>query len=182
MITEESTIIFTLHFEGEDHIVRTKRNGYHSLNSRLINGQRKLLFGPYAGFSTKFLKKGSFLDLFKSIKWNNIYPLVRAGLDNISLTRYLINQVKQSPDDRLEALKNYYPEAKLADWKLEVAGQRVQVIKKHPTHGGVLEFGTEVVVSRDGSIAALLGASPGASTSVSIMLDLIERCFTAQDQ
>jgi malate dehydrogenase (quinone) len=152
------------------------------LDSRLINGQRKLLFGPYAGFSTKFLKKGSFLDLFKSIKWNNIYPLVRAGMDNIPLTRYLINQVKQSPDDRLEALKNYYPEAKLADWKLEVAGQRVQVIKKHPTHGGVLEFGTEVVVSRDGSIAALLGASPGASTSVSIMLDLIERCFISQVQ
>jgi malate dehydrogenase (quinone) len=152
------------------------------LDSRLINGQRKLLFGPYAGFSTKFLKKGSFMDLFKSIKWNNIYPLVRAGLDNIPLTRYLINQVKQSPADRLDALKKYYPEAKLADWKLEVAGQRVQVIKKHPTQGGVLEFGTEVVVSRDGSIAALLGASPGASTSVSIMLDLIERCFRSHVQ
>jgi malate dehydrogenase (quinone) len=122
------------------------------------------------------------MDLFKSIKWSNIYPLIRAGLDNIPLTKYLIDQVRQSPDDRLAALKKYYPEAKLSDWKREVAGQRVQVIKKHPEHGGVLEFGTEVVVSQDGSIAALLGASPGASTSVSIMLELIERCFGAQVQ
>ncbi|MDN3548623.1 malate dehydrogenase (quinone) [Mucilaginibacter aquaedulcis] len=152
------------------------------LDSRLIDGQRQLLFGPYAGFSTKFLKKGSFMDLFKSIKWSNIYPLIRVGLDNIPLTKYLIDQVRQSPDDRLAALKKYYPEAKLSDWKREVAGQRVQVIKKHPEHGGVLEFGTEVVVSHDGSIAALLGASPGASTSVSIMLELIERCFGAQVQ
>jgi malate dehydrogenase (quinone) len=94
----------------------------------------------------------------------------------------LLNQVRQSPDDRLNALKKYYPEAKLADWKLEIAGQRVQVIKKDPVHGGLLEFGTEVVASQDGSIAALLGASPGASTAVPIMIDLIERCFSSQVQ
>jgi malate dehydrogenase (quinone) len=152
------------------------------LDSRLIDGQRKLLFGPYAGFSTKFLKNGSYWDLFKSIRWDNIYPLIRVGLANIPLTKYLINQVRQSPDDRLNALKKYYPEAKLADWKLEIAGQRVQVIKKDPVHGGLLEFGTEVVASQDGSIAALLGASPGASTAVPIMIDLIERCFSSQVQ
>lgn len=147
------------------------------LDTRVINGETALLFGPYAGFSTKFLKNGSWMDLPASIKLNNIKPMLVAGLDNIPLTKYLINQVRQSPDDRLEALKDFIPNAQTADWKLEVAGQRVQVIKKHEKHGGILEFGTEVVCSADGSIAALLGASPGASTSVSIMIDLLARCF-----
>ncbi len=148
------------------------------LDTRMINGKRALLFGPYAGFSTKFLKHGSYLDLPSSIKANNIFPMMKAGLDNIPLTKYLIDQVRQSPEDRLEALKEYCPGAKMEDWELEVAGQRVQVIKKDPEHGGILEFGTEVVTAEDGSIAALLGASPGASTSVSIMLDLLKRCFS----
>jgi malate dehydrogenase (quinone) len=150
------------------------------LDTRNINGKRSLLFGPYAGFSTRFLKKGSLWDLFGSIKLNNIRPLMAAGIDNIPLTRYLIGQVMQSPDDRLAALRDYYPEAKKEDWELEFAGQRVQVIKKDAKRGGVLEFGTEVVTAADGSIAALLGASPGASTSVPIMIQLIERCFKAQ--
>ncbi|MCJ8211463.1 malate:quinone oxidoreductase [Mucilaginibacter sp. RS28] len=150
------------------------------LDTRMINGKRALLFGPYAGFSTRFLKKGSLLDLFTSIKLNNIIPLLSAGKDNIPLTRYLIGQVMQSPEDRLKALRDYYPNAKAEDWKLEIAGQRVQVIKADPKRGGVLEFGTEVVTAADGSIAALLGASPGASTSVSIMVHLIERCFKAK--
>lgn len=150
------------------------------LDTRMINGTKALLFGPYAGFSTRFLKKGSLLDLFKSIKLNNLYPLIKAGLDNIPLTRYLIGQVTQSQNDRLAALRDYYPQAKSEDWKLEIAGQRVQVIKKDPKLGGVLEFGTEVVTAADGSIAALLGASPGASTSVPIMVQLIERCFKDQ--
>ncbi|WP_262493246.1 malate:quinone oxidoreductase [Mucilaginibacter polytrichastri] len=152
------------------------------LDTRMINGTKALLFGPYAGFSTRFLKKGSLLDLFKSIKLNNLRPLLSAGMDNIPLTRYLISQVLQSPADRLNALKDYYPNAKAEDWELEFAGQRVQVIKKDPRLGGVLEFGTEVVTASDGSIAALLGASPGASTSVPIMIHLIERCFKAQAQ
>jgi len=147
------------------------------LDTRVIDGEHALLFGPYAGFSTRFLKNGSLLDLPTSIKHDNIMPMIRAGLDNLKLTKYLIDQVRQSPDDRLNALKEYYPLARKEDWRLEIAGQRVQVIKKDPVHGGVLEFGTEVVTSADGSIAALLGASPGASTSVSIMLELIERCF-----
>ncbi len=147
------------------------------LDTRMIDGQKALLFGPYAGFSTKFLKNGSIFDLPLSIKANNIHPMVSAGLDNIPLTKYLIAQVRQKPEDRLDALREYFPEAKMEDWELEIAGQRVQVIKKDPEHGGILEFGTEVVSAADGSIAALLGASPGASTAVSIMLNLLKRCF-----
>ncbi|QRR03482.1 malate:quinone oxidoreductase [Dyadobacter sandarakinus] len=147
------------------------------LDTRMINGQKALLFGPYAGFSTKFLKNGSYMDLPLSIKLNNIRPMLAAGIHNIPLTKYLIDQVRQSPEDRLDALKDYLPDAKLEDWTLETAGQRVQVIKKDKKVGGVLEFGTEMVTAADGSLAALLGASPGASTSVSIMLDLINRCF-----
>ena len=147
------------------------------LDTRIINGKQALLFGPYAGFSTKFLKNGSFLDLPLSIKFNNIRPMISAGLKNIDLTKYLIEQVRQSPEDRFKALKEYLPDAKFEDWELEYAGQRVQVIKKKASGGGILEFGTEVVSAADGSIAALLGASPGASTAVSIMLDLLDRCF-----
>ncbi|MFI5452019.1 malate:quinone oxidoreductase [Pedobacter sp. UC225_61] len=147
------------------------------LDTRIINGKQALLFGPYAGFSTKFLKHGSFLDLPLSIKLDNIRPMVSAGLKNLDLTKYLIEQVRQSPEDRFEALKEYLPNAEFKDWELEYAGQRVQVIKKKANGGGILEFGTEVVSAADGSIAALLGASPGASTAVSIMLDLLNRCF-----
>lgn len=146
------------------------------LDTRLINGKMELLFGPYAGFSTKFLKNGSYWDLPTSLRLNNIIPMIQAGWDNMSLTKYLIQQVRQDPEDRLEALKEYFPEAKMEDWELAVAGQRVQVIKKGED-GGVLEFGTEIVHSKDGSISALLGASPGASTSVSIMLELLKKCF-----
>ncbi len=150
------------------------------LDTRMIDGKRSLLFGPYAGFSTRFLKKGSLLDLFKSIKLNNILPLLAVGRDNMALTKYLISQVMQSPADRLKALQEYFPAAKDQDWTLDVAGQRVQIIKKDAKRTGVLEFGTEVVTAADGSISALLGASPGASTSVPIMVDLISRCFKEQ--
>ena len=147
------------------------------LDTRMIDGKKALLFGPYAGFSTRFLKNGSLLDLPLSIKVDNIRPMIAAGLDNIPLTKYLIDQVRQSPEDRMAALRDYLPDAQMKDWELETAGQRVQVIKKDAKHGGILEFGTEVVTAADGSIAALLGASPGASTAVSIMVSLMDRCF-----
>ena len=150
------------------------------LDTRVINGKKELLFGPFAGFSTKFLKKGSYLDLFKSLDADNIIPMLQAGWDNIPLTRYLIGQIMQSPEDRLEALREFYPGARAEDWELKVAGQRVQVIRNDEQKGGVLEFGTEVIHAVDGSLAALLGASPGASTSVSIMLKVLERCFHKQ--
>lgn len=150
------------------------------LDTRMIEGKKSLLFGPYAGFSTKFLKNGSYWDLPSSIKISNIKPMVMAGIHNIPLTKYLIEQVSQSQEDRMEALREYFPGANAEDWDLEVAGQRVQVIKKDEDEGGVLEFGTEVVNAADGTVAALLGASPGASTAVSIMLDLLNRCFSSK--
>jgi malate dehydrogenase (quinone) len=147
------------------------------IDTRMINGKKELLFGPYAGFSTKFLKSGSYLDLFDSIQLSNVVPMLSAGAKNLSLTKYLIEQVFQSSKARMEALKEYVPSAKKKDWELEVAGQRVQVIKKDANGKGVLEFGTEVVTAADGSVAALLGASPGASTAVSIMIDLMNKCY-----
>jgi len=150
------------------------------IDSRMINGKRQLLFGPFAGFSTRFLKNGSYSDLPLSIKPDNIIPMIAAGIKNIPLTKYLIDQVRQSPKDRINALKEYVPDAKAKDWVLERAGQRVQVIKKDEKEGGILEFGTEVITTQDGSLSVLLGASPGASTAVSIMIDLIERCFKDQ--
>jgi malate dehydrogenase (quinone) len=150
------------------------------IDTRMIDGEKALLFGPYAGFSTKFLKTGSYFDLIESIQLNNIKPMLSAGINNIPLTKYLIEQVFQSSNDRIKALKEYVPSAKKEDWVLENAGQRVQVIKKDKEGRGILEFGTEVVSAADGSLSVLLGASPGASTAVSIMIDLIARCFPNQ--
>ncbi|MGC4036852.1 MAG: malate:quinone oxidoreductase [Chitinophagaceae bacterium] len=150
------------------------------LDTRMIKGKKELLFGPYAGFSTRFLKQGSLMDLPKSLRLSNIVPMMAAGLHNIPLTKYLIQQLRQSPEERLNALREYLPNAVMEDWELEIAGQRVQVIKKDEEEGGVLEFGTEVVSAEDGSIAALLGASPGASTAVSIMLGLLKQCFAKE--
>jgi len=147
------------------------------LDTRIIDGKRSLLFGPFAGFSPKFLKTGSLFDLPGSVRLNNLVPMLAVGKDNMDLTRYLIEQVMQSPEDRLDALKEFFPKASLKDWHLVTAGQRVQIIKQDPKKGGVLQFGTEVVSAADGSIAALLGASPGASTAVDVMLNIIGKCF-----
>ena len=150
------------------------------LDTRMIDGKQELLFGPYAGFSTKFLKSGSYLNLFESVKLSNLAPMLKAGLANMDLTKYLISELKKDHTAKVESLKEYYPNVNGNDWKIEVAGQRVQIIKKDPVKGGVLQFGTEVVSAADGSVAALLGASPGASTSVPIMIKLLEKCFAKE--
>ncbi|WP_062051914.1 malate:quinone oxidoreductase [Bacillus sp. JCM 19034] len=150
------------------------------LDTRFIDQKKSLFFGPFAGFSPKFLKTGSLFDLFMSIKMNNMTTMVAAGLKNFSLTKYLINQVMLSKEQRMEALREFVPDAKSEDWELLVAGQRVQVIKDTDSGKGTLQFGTEVISAADGSIAALLGASPGASTAVSVMLEVIEKCFPQQ--
>jgi malate dehydrogenase (quinone) len=150
------------------------------LDTRIINGKPALLFGPYAGFTTKFLKKGSYLDLFKSVKPSNLKSLLGAGRHNMDLTRYLIGEALQKHSSRVTTLREFYPLATDADWHLENAGKRVQIIKQCDEKGGKLEFGTEIVAAKDGSIAALLGASPGASVSVQAMINVIERCFPDQ--
>jgi malate dehydrogenase (quinone) len=147
------------------------------LDTRMLRGKRQLLFGPYAGFSTKFLKNGSYMDLFYSLSPGNILPIIAAGLKNLSLTAYLIGQVVQSQASRLRMLREYFPEARDEDWELRVAGQRVQIIKRTKDELGKIQFGTEIVVSKDGTLAALLGASPGASTSAAIALSIIKTCF-----
>ncbi|SDK20936.1 malate:quinone oxidoreductase [Sediminibacillus albus] len=148
------------------------------LDTRFIDNKKSLLFGPFAGFSPKFLKTGSMLDLLTSVKQDNLATMVAAGVKNVSLTKYLIEQVILSKEKRMEELREFIPNAKSEDWNLVTAGQRVQVIKDTEDGGkGTLQFGTEVVSAADGSIAALLGASPGASTAVSVMLEVMERCF-----
>jgi malate dehydrogenase (quinone) len=152
------------------------------LDTRIINGERALLFGPYAGFSTKFLKKGSYLDLLKSVTTRNIKPMMSVGWTNLDLTRYLIKEALQTHRQRSKALHAIYPHAKAHDWHLANAGQRVQVIKHCVKEVGKLEFGTEIVTSKDGSLATLLGASPGASVAPQAMIQIIERCFAEKIQ
>lgn len=147
------------------------------LDTRVIDGKKSLLFGPYAGFSPKFLKSGSMFDLLSSVRLDNLVPMLAAGAKNLSLTEYLYQEVMNSHTDRVDLLRDFYPGAVDGDWRLVTAGQRVQIIKKDAEEGGKLQFGTEVVSAGDGSLAALLGASPGASTSVSIVLEVLERCF-----
>ncbi len=147
------------------------------LDTRIIEGKRELLFGPYAGFNTKFLKHGSWLDFPLSMRASNWYPMLQAGIDNIPLTIYLIKQVLLSLEGRMGKLKVFMPNSQTSDWQTMVAGQRVQVIKRNKQGRGALQFGTEVITSSDGSLAALLGASPGASTTVDIMLSVIHSCF-----
>lgn len=148
------------------------------LDARIIGGKQLLLFGPFAGFSPRYLKTGSLLDLFKSIRPHNLLPAAAAGLQNLDLTVYLVKQLAATKEKKLAELREFIPEAKAEDWTLVTAGQRVQIMKKDPKKIGILQFGTEVVASADGSIAGLLGASPGASTAVQVALDVLAKCFT----
>lgn len=150
------------------------------LDTRLINGQESLFFGPFAGFSPKFLKFGSMFDLITSVNADNLVTMLAAGVNNVSLTAYLIRQVMLSKEERMADLRDFVPNAKSEDWELLEAGQRVQIIKNTAAGKGTLQFGTEVISAADGSIAALLGASPGASTAVSVMLELMKKCFPQQ--
>ena len=150
------------------------------LDTRMINGEPALLFGPFAGFTTKFLKAGSKFDLAKSVKANNLKALLSVGRNNLDLTKYLMKEATQTHEQRMNALRAFLPNAINSDWKLEDAGQRVQIIKNCNKKWGKLEFGTEIVAAKDGTLAALLGASPGASVSVQAMIDVLERCFSTQ--
>ncbi|GAA1178498.1 malate:quinone oxidoreductase [Nesterenkonia xinjiangensis] len=150
------------------------------LDTRFVEGRRTLMFGPYAGFSTSFLKHGSITDLPFSVRPHNLLPMMQVGASNTDLVTYLMKEVTTSQKRKIEALRHFYPQADDEAWELITAGQRVQVMKKDAKGKGVLQFGTELVAGADGTIAGLLGASPGASTAPSIMFRLLERCFPAQ--
>lgn len=152
------------------------------LDLRVLEDGKALLFGPFAGFTTKFLKEGSNFDLIKSTTFSNVLPLTIAGFRNVDLTKYLIKESRKTHSERMASLRDYFPDADEDDWVFAAAGQRVQIIKKDKKEGGKLEFGTEVVSSADGSLSALLGASPGASVSVKAMIEVLETCFSERMQ
>ncbi|WP_159605583.1 malate:quinone oxidoreductase [Agromyces humi] len=150
------------------------------LDTRVVDGETALLFGPYAGFTPKFLKTSTWFDLPFSIRLHNLGPMLQVGLKNFDLVKYLVSELLASRSKKMAALREFMPTAKDADWELITAGQRVQVMKKDPKQGGILQFGTEIITGADGTIAGLLGASPGASTAAPIMLDVLSRCFPAR--
>lgn len=153
------------------------------LDTRYIDNQKSLLFGPFAGFSPKFLKTGSMMDLLSSVKPNNVVNMLSAGMKEMSLTKYLVQQLMLSKEQQVEELRAFIPDAKVDEWRVVTAGQRVQVIKETDGGGkGTLQFGTELITAADGSIAALLGASPGASTAVHVMIDLLKKCYPDRAQ
>ncbi len=147
------------------------------LDARVVNGEGALMFGPYATFSTKLLKAGSWGDFFSTLRWGNLKTVASAAIHNVPLIRYLVSELLKPRSKKLAALRRYYPEAKDAQWELIPAGQRAQLVAPGRDVAGELRQGTELVTSADGSVSGLLGASPGASTAVPIMLELLETCF-----
>lgn len=150
------------------------------LDTRVVEGETSLMFGPFATFSPKFLKHGSLLDIVTQVRPHNLWPMLRVAFANPDLITYLLSELVKGHRKKVDNLRTFVPTAKDEDWTLIQAGQRAQVMKKDPEKGGVLQFGTEVVAAEDGTIAGLLGASPGASTAVPIMLGLLKRCFPEQ--
>jgi len=150
------------------------------LDTRVVNGKSSLLFGPYATANPKFLKNGSLWDLPLSLRPANLIPYLAVGVTNLSLVRYLVGELLKSKSRKFESLLEFMPTANAADWQLLNAGQRAQIIKKDAAKGGVLQFGTEIITSADGSISGLLGASPGASTAVYAMLEVLKKSFPAE--
>ena len=149
------------------------------LDTRVVDGKTSLLFGPFAGLNPKFLKYGSVLDLPLSLRPKNLIPYLSVALKNFDLVTYLLKEVTKSRKQKIEGLQEFVPGAKAEDWVLYEAGQRAQVIKP-AKGGGVLQFGTEVIAAKDGSISGLLGASPGASVSVAVMLDVMQKMYPQQ--
>ncbi|MDQ0895273.1 malate:quinone oxidoreductase [Agromyces ramosus] len=147
------------------------------LDTRVVDGETALLFGPFAGFTPKFLKTSTWFDLPFSVRLHNLGPMLQVAFKNFDLVKYLVSELLASRAKKLAALREFMPTAKDRDWELITAGQRVQVMKRDPEKGGVLQFGTEIITGADGTIAGLLGASPGASTAAPIMLDVLARCF-----
>jgi malate dehydrogenase (quinone) len=148
------------------------------LDTRVLDGKQTLLFGPFAAWTTKFLHRhGSWTDLFRSVKPHNLATLLKIGWRNLDLIKYLVQQGTQSMAERLDALQGFYPTARAEDWKLVDAGIRVQAIKQTDGEAGIVHYGTEVLTSADRSLAALLGASPGASVCVDIATQVIRTCF-----
>ena len=150
------------------------------LDTRVVDGKKTLLFGPYAGLNPKFLKQGSILDLPLSVRLGNIIPYLSVAVSNLGLIKYLLTEISKSNAAKFRALQEFVPNADPQDWEFIQAGQRAQVIKKDAKKGGVLQFGTEVVAAADGSIAGLLGASPGASTAVYIMIEVLKKAYPAE--
>ena len=147
------------------------------LDTRVVGGEKSLMFGPYGGFKTNYLKHGSLFDLFSTLRWHNIPVMLGVAFKEFDLVKYLVGEVLASRAKQNRALLEFAPGIDPDKFYKIIAGQRVQVMKRGADGKATLNMGTEVVAAADGSIAGLLGASPGASTALPIMLDLIAKCF-----
>ena len=148
------------------------------LDPRVIDGDHSLMFGPYAGFSPKFLKAGSMFDLPRSVKPNNLGSMLGVARTELALTRYLVNELLQSGADRHQTLRAFVPDgrrARLGDDHRRPARPGHQAGPgDRPRRAPVRHRGRRRRRRHDRRPARRL---PGASTAVSAMLDLLERCF-----